>query len=57
MSFTMNETEIEEGDNILTVFYRDNPIEPNEVAFDTLKFHHFPQSHSWENLVNKDANY
>lgn len=53
----MNETEIEEGDNILTVFYRDIPIAKNELTFDDLKFHHFPQAHSWDDLINKDANY
>ena len=51
----MNETEIEEGDNILTVFYRDNPIEKNELTFDNLKFNHFPQQHSWDDLIKKDA--
>ena len=53
----MNETEIEEGDNILTVFFRNIPIEQNEVTFDDLKFHHFPQAHSWEDLINKDGKY
>lgn len=38
----MNETEIEEGDNILTVFYRNNSIEPGkEIALDDLKLLHF----------------
>lgn len=52
----MNETEIEEGDNILTVFYREIPIGKNEVTFDDLKFNHFPQQHQWNDLINKDAN-
>ena len=51
----MNETEIEEGDNVLTVFYRDNPIGKDEITFDNLKFNHFPQQHSWDDLICKDA--
>ena len=31
VSFTMNETEIEDGDNMLTVFYRKNSIRENDV--------------------------
>ena len=53
LSFTMNETEIEEGDNMLTVFYRNNPIESNEVPFEDLKFIHFNQQHSWEKLLQE----
>ena len=40
---------------MLTVFYRENSIEPNEIPLADLQFHHFPQAHSWENLINKDA--
>jgi len=53
----MNETEIEEGDNVLTVFYRNKPIAQNEVTFDDLKFHHFPQGHAWDDLIQKEAKY
>ena len=38
----MNETEIEEGDNILTVFYRENSVDDSEPPLDDLQFHHFP---------------
>ena len=53
----MNETEIEEGDNLLTVFVRDKPIMENEVTFDDLKMHHSPQKYSWNDHINKDAKY
>ena len=55
LSITMNESDIEEGDNIMTVFYRDQPIAQNELTFDDLKFHHFPQQRKWDDLTGPDA--
>ena len=54
VSFTMNETEIEDGDNMLTVFYRKNSIRENDVPLADLEFHHFSQQRSWADL-EKDA--
>ena len=51
----MNETGIEEGESIMTVFYRDNPIAQNELNFDDLKFHHFEQQRKWDDLTGPDA--
>ena len=50
----MNETEIEEGDNVLTVFYRKDSITPNDVPLVDLAFHHFSQQRKWPDL-EKDA--
>ena len=50
----MNETEIEDGDNMLTVFYRKNSIRENDVPLADLEFHHFSQQSSWADL-EKDA--
>ena len=54
VSFTMNETEIEDGDNMLTVFYRKNSIQENDVPLADLEFHHFSQHRGWADL-DKDA--
>merc|ERR1712113_71191 len=50
ISITMNETEIEEGDQMLTVFYRKKPIAEQELVFEDLKYEHFNQNHSWTRL-------
>merc|ERR1711974_316236 len=50
----MNESEIEEGDNLLTVFYRNHAVGRDEVPL-VLQHTHFSQAHSWEKLL-KDAN-
>ena len=52
----MNETEIEDGDNMLTLFYRDKPLVENEITFDDLKFQQFNHQRSWKDLI-KDADY
>ena len=49
----MNESEIEEGDNLLTVFYRQFPVGKDEVPL-VMQHTHFSQAKSWENLL-KDA--
>ena len=36
LALALNETGIEEGDNMLTLFYRDKPLMSNEVTFDDL---------------------
>lgn len=52
----MNETECEEGDQLLTVFYRKAPIEEGELCFEDLKFEAFNQNHSWKkHLVEADS--
>lgn len=51
ISITMNETECEEGDQLLTVFYRQAPIEQGELDFEDLKFEHFNQNQSWTKLL------
>lgn len=53
ISITMNETEVEEGDQLLTVFYRKAPIEQGELDFEDLKFEHFNQNHSWAKLITE----
>ena len=50
LSITMNESQAEEGDQLLTVFYRKSPIEQGELDFEDLKFEHFNQNHSWSKL-------
>ena len=53
ISLTMNETECEEGDQLLTVFYRKAPIAQDELDFEDLKFEHFNQNHSWTKLLTE----
>lgn len=55
LSMTINETEIEEGDQMLTVFYRCQPVKQNELVFEDLKFEHFPQMHNWAKLRSEAA--
>ena len=48
----MNEDfENEEGEQLLTVFYRTAPIEQGELDFEDLKFEQFKQVLSWEKLA------
>ena len=50
----MNESEIEEGDNMLTLFYRGSAIVPGEVTFDDLQYVHMQtpvKTKSWGNLI------
>lgn len=53
ISITMNETEIEEGDQMLTVFYRERPIRSGELPFEDLNFNAFNQFHSWKKLLTE----
>ena len=49
----MNETVLTEGDQLLTIFYRNSPIEKNELPFEDLKFEHFNKNHSWNKLFQE----
>jgi hypothetical protein len=46
----MNETESEEGDNMLTIFYRQQSIQSGATPFDELKFMVFDNTKSWDIL-------
>ena len=46
----MNETEIEEGDNMITVFYRTYPHVTDTVPL-LLNYTHFSQSKDWNALL------
>jgi len=41
IALTTNETEIEEGDHMVTMFYREKPSKPHEAPLDNIKFHSF----------------
>ena len=55
ISITMNETQVTEGEQLLTVFYRDAPIEKGELPFAELLFEQFNKNQSWDRLL-KEAN-
>ena len=44
----MNETEIEDSDQVLTLFYWEQSTNLNDK--DTLNFKHFKQQNSWDSL-------
>lgn len=49
----MNESEAEEGDQMLTVFYREKSIVEGSVPLADLKFKEFNQFHSWTKLLKE----
>ena len=49
VSITMNESQIEDGNQIATLFYREFSSGANES--DTLKFKNFTQTKSWDVLL------
>jgi len=53
VSITMNETEIEEGDNMLTIFYRENPVAADAEVPLVLKHTHFKRSDPWDKLMTE----
>ena len=55
LSITMNESLIEKGQNIITAFYRNQPLNQNDQTLDDLEYYHFPQQHKWDDLVGQDA--
>ena len=54
ISFTINETEVEEGEQVLTLFYREKPLDFSELPMTGIQFKHFNQNASWAKLL-KDA--
>ena len=52
ISITLNESKIEEGIQILTVFYREKPIVEKDVPLD-LKYHVFPRTDGWDDLLKQ----
>lgn len=47
ISLTSNETEVEDGDHVLTLFYRETPI-ANDSPLDNILFDAFDSQKSWE---------
>ena len=41
ISFTINETEVEEGEQVLSLFYREKPLDRTELPLTGLQFKHF----------------
>jgi len=50
----MNESEVPEGENMITIFYRLKSDVKGAVPFTELKYKNFDATKSWENL-NYDA--
>ena len=53
ISFTINETEVEEGEQVLTLFYREKPLDRAELPMTGIQFKHFNQNVSWEKLLKE----
>lgn len=47
ISITSNETEIEDGDNVMTLFYRKNTIIAGASPADNIQFNAFNNQNSW----------
>lgn len=54
VSITMNETNVPDGDNLLTIFYRLKSDVVGSVPFEELRYSTFDARQSWETL-NGDA--
>ena len=54
VSITMNETQVPEGDNLLTIFYRLKSDVKGSVPFEELRYRAFDATQSWE-VLNQDA--
>jgi len=54
VSITMNETNVPDGDNLLTIFYRLKSDAEGSVPFEELRYRAFDATQSWETL-NGDA--
>jgi|LauGreDrversion4_2_1035121.scaffolds.fasta_scaffold656315_1 hypothetical protein len=46
----MNETDVPDGDNMMTVFYRLKPVTQGSVPFEELKYKSFDATQPWEAL-------
>lgn len=51
ISITSNETDIEEGDNVLTLFYRKQPIDATAMPLENIKYEAGDNRKSWDELL------
>lgn len=53
ISITMNETQVEDGDNMLTVFYRTSSPTAEAMPLDNICYKLFDNTQQWEALVEE----
>lgn len=51
IAISSNETDIEDGDNVLCLFYRKKSIVPSELPLDNIQFDAFSSGESWDNQL------
>lgn len=55
IAISTNETDIENGDNIITIFYRTQSIQADAMPLDNIQFEQFSTNMPWERQL-KSAN-
>ena len=57
VSISMNETSVEDGENMITLFYREQSAHPEEVPLVNINFKFFDFSRTWAQLCNDFENF
>ena len=57
ISITANETDIEDGDNVLTIFYRKKQIKADSIPLDNIAYEAFNNTQQWDRQLNAVNSY
>ena len=57
ISITANETDIEDGDNVITIFYRKKQIKADSIPLDNIAYEAFNNTQPWDRQLNAVNSY